>query len=300
MQTPTRIIDGLFIGDQSAAHDLEFLITNKITKVINCAGKQIPNHWESIGIEYLTYGWIESDNQYAIDHSRCFSFINDNLEAGEAVLVHSIKALNRSVFVIAVFLMRKFKWTLQKTLQYVQNLKNNNDIKQNVMQQLVNFEKWLHISKLSNNWDSTQNQDEVVARNTYLNSQKPQECEPRQKKEVGSKKVQWNKIIISQYIPPYFQIQFKNLSKSEPEPLNQVQNQNIQLTKKLRRQTTDNWMTKKLPLNQVIDEKKINLFSIKSDRQQIKPLLRPGTAPQKRLVKNKWQSQSHRVLVKQA
>ena len=56
----------------------------------------------------MTYGWIESDNQYAIDHSRCFSFINDNLEAGEAVLVHSIKALNRSVFVIAVFLMRKY------------------------------------------------------------------------------------------------------------------------------------------------------------------------------------------------
>ncbi|CAD8120649.1 unnamed protein product [Paramecium sonneborni] len=300
MQSSTRIIDGLYIGNQSTAHDLEFLITNKITKIINCAGKQIPNHWESIGIEYLTYCWIETDNQFAIDHSRCFSFINDNLEAGEAVLVHSIKALNRSVFVIVVFLMRKFKWTLQKTLQYVQNLKNNAEIKQNVMQQLENFEKWLHLSKLSNNWDSTQNQDEVVARNTYLNSQKSQECESRVRRDVGSKKVQWNKFIISQYIPPYYQIQFKNLSKSQPEPINQVKNQSTQLPIKLRRQTTDNWLIKKLPLNQVVEEKKMNLFNIKSDRQQIKPLLRPGTAPQKRLVKNKWQSQSHRVLVKQS
>ncbi|CAD8103986.1 unnamed protein product [Paramecium sonneborni] len=300
MQSPTRIIDGLYIGDQSAAHDLEFLITNKITKIINCAGKQIPNHWESIGIEYLTYCWIETDNQYAIDHSRCFSFINDNLEAGEAVLIHSIKALNRSVFVVVVYLMRKFKWTLQKTLQYVYNLKNNGEIKQNVMQQLINFEKWLNISKLSNNWDSTQNQDEVVARNTYLNSQKTQEYEPRIRKEVGSKKVQWNKFIISQYIPPYYQIQFKNLQKSQPESLNQDQNQSNQLPIKFKRQKTDNLMIKKLPLNQVADEKKINLFNIKSDRQQIKPSLRPGTAPQKRLVKTKWQSSSHRVLVKQS
>ncbi|CAD8102853.1 unnamed protein product [Paramecium primaurelia] len=300
MKSPTRIIDGLYIGDQSAAHDLEFLITNKIKKIINCAGKQIPNHWESIGIQYLTYGWIENDYQYAIDHSRCFSFINDTLEAGEGVLVHSINALNRSVFVIVVFLMRKFKWSLQKTLQYVQNLKNNSEIKQNVMQQLLNFEKWLLISKLNNNQDSNQNFDEVVARNTYLNSQKPQACEPRSKREVGSKKVQWNKIIISQYIPPYYQIQFKNVLKQELESLNQVQNLNTQHPIKPRRQTIDNWMNKKLSLNQIFDEKKLNLFNIKSDKQQIRPQLRPGTAPQKRLVKNTWQSQSHRVLVKQS
>ncbi|CAK62015.1 unnamed protein product (macronuclear) [Paramecium tetraurelia] len=300
MKSPTRIINGLYIGDQGAAHDLEFLITNKIKKIINCAGKQIPNHWESIGIEYLTYGWIENDYQYAIDHSRCFSFINDTLEAGEAVLVHSISALNRSVFVIVVFLMKKFKWTLQKTLQYIQNLKHNPDIKQNVMQQLVNFEKWLLLSNLANNQDFNQYYDEVLARNTYLNSQKPQQCEPRRRKEVISKRVQWNRTIISQYIPPYYQIQFKNLSKLQSDPVNQVQIKNPQLPATPRRQTTDNWMNKKLPLNQIVDDKKLNLFNIKSERQSIRPQLRPGTAPQKRLVKNTWQSQSHRVLVKQS
>lgn len=30
--------------------DLEFVITNKVTHIINCSGKQIPNHWEPIGV----------------------------------------------------------------------------------------------------------------------------------------------------------------------------------------------------------------------------------------------------------
>lgn len=88
--------------------DLEFLVTNKITKIINCAAKHIPNHWESIGIDYLTYHWLESETNFPIDHARCFTFINDAIDTGEAVLVHSIKAHNRSIFIICVFLMRKY------------------------------------------------------------------------------------------------------------------------------------------------------------------------------------------------
>jgi hypothetical protein len=34
-----KIKDGLFIGDELASKDLEFLVTNKVTHVINTAGK---------------------------------------------------------------------------------------------------------------------------------------------------------------------------------------------------------------------------------------------------------------------
>jgi len=27
--------------------DLEFVVTNKVTRIINCSGKQVPNHYES-------------------------------------------------------------------------------------------------------------------------------------------------------------------------------------------------------------------------------------------------------------
>lgn len=75
-----KIKDGLFIGDELASQvilfltfmkyltiiflqDLEFVVANKVTHIINCAGKQIPNHWEPIGVAYLTFFWLDQDNQ---------------------------------------------------------------------------------------------------------------------------------------------------------------------------------------------------------------------------------------------
>lgn len=34
-----KIKDGLFIGDELASQDIEFVIANKVTHIINCAGK---------------------------------------------------------------------------------------------------------------------------------------------------------------------------------------------------------------------------------------------------------------------
>jgi hypothetical protein len=34
-----KIKDGLFLGDEYAAQDLEFVVTNKVSRIINCAGK---------------------------------------------------------------------------------------------------------------------------------------------------------------------------------------------------------------------------------------------------------------------
>ena len=76
-----KIKDGLFIGDEFAAkvtssvpksllscvqQDLEFIITNKVTHVINTAGQQLANFWETVGVGYLTFDWVESDTQVLI------------------------------------------------------------------------------------------------------------------------------------------------------------------------------------------------------------------------------------------
>lgn len=53
----TKIKDGLFIGDAEASQDPEFIELNKITFVINCAGRQLPNLWEQHGLHYLTFPW---------------------------------------------------------------------------------------------------------------------------------------------------------------------------------------------------------------------------------------------------
>ena len=62
-----KIKDGLFIGDEFAAQDLEFVVTNKITHIINTSGRQVPNHWEPIGVRYLTYHWLDHESQIIYD-----------------------------------------------------------------------------------------------------------------------------------------------------------------------------------------------------------------------------------------
>ena len=42
--------------------DLEFIVANKVTHIVNCAGSQVRNMWESIGIAYLTFNWLDQEN----------------------------------------------------------------------------------------------------------------------------------------------------------------------------------------------------------------------------------------------
>jgi hypothetical protein len=66
-----RLVDGIFLGDVYASMDSSFIYLNKITHVINCAGKEIDNqeHFiqtlsgETISnpIKFLTFYWLDDD-----------------------------------------------------------------------------------------------------------------------------------------------------------------------------------------------------------------------------------------------
>jgi hypothetical protein len=45
--------------------------------------------------------------------------MNDALENHESVLIKSEKAQNRACFVIAAFIMRKYRWSMLKTLEFL-------------------------------------------------------------------------------------------------------------------------------------------------------------------------------------
>ena len=47
--------------------DLEFVVANKVTRVVNTAGTQLPNHWEPIGVLYLTLNWQDDEKQTLFD-----------------------------------------------------------------------------------------------------------------------------------------------------------------------------------------------------------------------------------------
>jgi len=72
-----KVTDGIFIGDRYAAKDLHFIVQNKVTHIINCAGLQVRNHFENSSeealekknmvVQYLTFLWIDTDSQGLFD-----------------------------------------------------------------------------------------------------------------------------------------------------------------------------------------------------------------------------------------
>ena len=74
---------------------------------------------------------------------------------GDSVLIHSVNGLNRSGTIITAFLMRKYRWTLNKTIQFLQSRRPDFRIRPAFMHQLVQYEGRLNKAGLgpkTSNW----------------------------------------------------------------------------------------------------------------------------------------------------
>jgi len=185
-----KIKDALFIGDELAAQDLEFVVNNKVTHIINCSGRQIANHWEPIGVAYLTFYWLDVDNQVLFDKndkitSEILNFIEEAHTKGESVLVHSNRGQSRASAVLVVYFMQKYKWTLFKTLEFLNSRRPDLEIRAAFINQLSEFERrlcsqgrgpesgdWNELSnKINIDEDNLIENEELLLRNTFLNAQ---------------------------------------------------------------------------------------------------------------------------------
>ncbi len=160
-------------------------MANKVTHIINCAGRQVPNHWEPIGVKYLTYFWLDQDSQVILDSkdqvaNECFAFITEALEKGDSVLVHSVKGQSRACTIVAAWIMRRYQWTLLKTLEFLNSRRPDLEIRANFIHQLTAHEnrlvstglgpktsKWTEVFEKTNEFEN----EELLLRNTYLNAQ---------------------------------------------------------------------------------------------------------------------------------
>ena len=178
----TKIKEGLYLGDQIAGTNLDVVIQFKLTHMINSTGKQIINAWETIGIKYLILNWEESQNQNLFDSldeisNKIFDFIEDSFIRGEGLLVYSLKGQNRCCIVIIIYLMKKYKWPLNKCLEFLRNRKQDINIPNFFMEQLKNFERRMikrgeGIINIPWSEDNLNSSDEKLMRNTYVNGLK--------------------------------------------------------------------------------------------------------------------------------
>ena len=198
----SKMREGFFIGDRIAGTNLDVVIQFKITHMINAAGSEIINQFESIGIKYLTLNWSESPKQTLFDSkdeiaNRIVSFIDESLKNGEGILAHSVRGQDRVCIVVIIYLMRKYNWSLRKCIDFLESKKQDVDIPKFFLEQLYNFgvrlEKY-NLGKKKDNWNDDDNyvdSDEKLMRNTYVNglpSNKNVKSENGKKKK---KKVGW-------------------------------------------------------------------------------------------------------------
>ncbi|CAD8067803.1 unnamed protein product [Paramecium sonneborni] len=180
-----KIKDGLFIGDEYASQDREFIMTNKVTHIINCAGTEVQNKWTLMGAKYLTFNWLEQDNEVLFDErnenvNKIFTFIEECFQQGESCLVHSVRGQSRACCVLAAYFMKKYSWTLYKTLEYLNSRRPDLEIRASFFYQLNALESrmtkqgpkrtasWNELT--SDDQNPLQMQDELIIRNTFLNS----------------------------------------------------------------------------------------------------------------------------------
>lgn len=184
-ETFWKVKDGLFIATSNAAEDpdsVEYIVDNKVTSVINCAGYSLPNHWETLGVEYLTFNWVDAGRQTILDDSErdadhIFQFIEQAHDRAEGVVVQSVHGQSRSYCVVLAYLMRKYRWRLHKAMEFLATRRPGHKMQPAFQQQLEAYERRLEASAaapLSSTWDEAECRgglDEEL-RNTYLNARR--------------------------------------------------------------------------------------------------------------------------------
>lgn len=107
-----------------------------------------------------------------------FNFIESANEQAESVLVHSVRGQSRSSCVIAAYLMQKYRWSLLKTLEFLNSRRQDLEIRVSFIQQLSAFEARLLSKNLvfTKKWSELQDEnkylesEELILRNTFINS----------------------------------------------------------------------------------------------------------------------------------
>lgn len=113
-----KIQDGLFIGSQDAARNLEGLRLNSITHILNVA-TGIANAYEEEFV-YKTIRLLDIDTEDISVHvNDIVSFIEGAVNSGGNVLVHCNAGISRSTSACIVFLIARHKMTYNLALQKI-------------------------------------------------------------------------------------------------------------------------------------------------------------------------------------
>jgi Dual specificity phosphatase, catalytic domain len=149
-----KVFDGLFLGDSATSMDADFLDLNKISRLINVAGRHLRNSLSGHGFVYKTYYW-EDESDFlvfpAMERDKALldmvEFVDASLRKGLSVLIFSDRGMSRNAFAACAFLMFKYHWGFEKSYDFIISKKRDIQINQGFVQQLFSLEKRLVTSR---------------------------------------------------------------------------------------------------------------------------------------------------------
>lgn len=83
---------------------------------------------------YLTFQWLDREDQQIFDPKdtvtkALFDFVDNARKKFESVLVHSVRGQSRSSSALVAIFMRKFRWSMYKSLEFMNQRRPNLEIR---------------------------------------------------------------------------------------------------------------------------------------------------------------------------
>lgn len=137
---PSKIVEMLFLGDDSVSRNREALRSEGITCIINAA-RECRCHFErEFAYTHLQFEDSSSEN-IRKGFDQVSAIISRNMLQGLSSLVHCSNGLSRSAALCIAFLMKEKKATLRQAFHLVKRAKPSISLKHGFYLQLVDYER---------------------------------------------------------------------------------------------------------------------------------------------------------------
>lgn len=145
-----RMVDWLWIGERSDAKNEPWLRKNNIKYILNCTQTKVdggvPNfHSKNSYFEYCRLEMMDTASQGLSSYfEKAFDFLERaRIREDGDVLIHCNQGVSRSTSMLSAYLMKHYRYDLQKCLTLVSDVRPQACPNSNFMSQLVKFEKKL-------------------------------------------------------------------------------------------------------------------------------------------------------------
>lgn len=146
LEKPSRILDGLYLGSEWNASNLDEMRRLNVRCVLNCACEC--DNFYPTKLQYMNVRVYDTLDADLLRHwGETHTFIDEARRNGAACLVHCKMGVSRSASTVIAYCMKECKWTLSEALQHVKKCRPIAQPNENFMRQLATYEGILAASR---------------------------------------------------------------------------------------------------------------------------------------------------------